>query len=78
VTDVAEDRAPQPRTKLVLVAVSGAKTERDQPSATIAIVRAEEAIQRLGRQLREVKVVSRNKVIARWKLGRLPRPRREQ
>lgn len=57
--------------KLVLIEQSGAKREIPQPSAVKGMVEAEEAIHRHGGHLREVKVVSRNKAVARWKTDKL-------
>jgi hypothetical protein len=57
--------------QLVLVDQSGAKQSIPQPSTARAMMEAERAIRRLGRHLREVKVVSRNTAIARWKADEL-------
>ena len=54
---------------LILIAQSGAKREIPQPSATSGMIEAEQAIHTQGRNLREVKVVSRHQAIARWKPG---------
>jgi hypothetical protein len=58
-------------THLVLVERSGAKHDIPQPSTAKAMLEAERAIRRLGRRLREVKVISKNTAIARWKLDEL-------
>jgi hypothetical protein len=58
-------------THLVLVERSGAKQDIPQPSTARAMLEAERAICRLGRRLREVKVVSKNTAIARWKADEL-------
>ena len=64
------DRADPPRPAyLILVEQSGAKREIPQPSAASGIIEAEQAMHRHGNQLREVKVVSRHRAIARWKAG---------
>ncbi len=56
---------------LILVEQSGAKREIPQPSAVRGMVEAERAMHRHGLHLREIKVVSRHRAIARWKAGRL-------
>jgi hypothetical protein len=56
---------------LVLVDQSGAKQSIPQPSTARAMLEAERAIRRLGRRLREVKVISRNTAVARWKADEL-------
>lgn len=53
--------------KLVLIEQSGAKREIPQPSADTGMREAEQAIHRDRGHLREVKVISRNKAVARWK-----------
>jgi hypothetical protein len=53
--------------KVVLIEQSGAKREIPQPSAVKGMLEAEQAMYRHGRHLREVKVISKNKAIARWK-----------
>jgi hypothetical protein len=58
-------------THLVLVERSGAKQDIPQPSVARAMLEAEQAIRRLGRRLREVKVISKNTAIARWKADEL-------
>jgi hypothetical protein len=52
---------------LILVEQSGAKREIAQPSAVTGMLEAEQAMQRPSHNLREIKVVSRNKALARWK-----------
>jgi hypothetical protein len=54
---------------LVLVEQSGAKQEIPQPSTVQAMIEAQQAIDRLGHQLREVKVISQHTAVARWKAG---------
>jgi hypothetical protein len=56
---------------LVLVEQSGAKQEIPQPSTVEAMIEAQEAIDRLGHHLREVKVISRHTAVARWRLSEL-------
>jgi hypothetical protein len=60
-----------PPAHLVLVEQSGAKQEIPQPSTDQAMIEAEQAIRRLGRHLREVKVISRHTAVARWRVGEL-------
>jgi len=61
---------PLPRpAKLILIEQSGVKREIPQPSAASGIIEAEQAMYRHGSRLREVKLVSRNRAIARWKVG---------
>jgi len=55
---------------LILVEQSGAKHEIPQPSCATGIAGAEQAMRRPGLCLREVKVVSQHRAIARWKAGR--------
>ena len=55
---------------LILVEQSGAKHEIPQPSCATGIAGAEQAMRRPGPCLREVKVVSQHRAIARWKAGR--------
>jgi len=57
--------------QLILVEQSGAKCEIPQPSAVSGMIEAEQAMHRDGLQLREIKVVSQHKAIARWKVGEL-------
>ena len=52
---------------LVLIEQSGAKREIPQPSADMGMIEAARAMDRHGGHLREVKLVSRNKAVARWK-----------
>jgi hypothetical protein len=52
---------------LVLVEQSGAKHEIRQPSSGDGIAEAEQAMHQPGLRLREVKLVSEHKAIARWK-----------
>jgi hypothetical protein len=66
--DTAED-APQAR--LILVEQSGAKHEIPQPSPVSGMIEAERAIQRHGPRLRQVKLVSQYRAIARWKAEEL-------
>jgi hypothetical protein len=61
---------PRPA-NLILIEQSGVKREIPQPSAATGIVEAEEAMHRHGSQLREIKLVSRHRAIARWKAGEL-------
>jgi hypothetical protein len=64
--------AGEPRpAHLVLVEKSGAKREIPQPSPVDGMAGAEQAMHELGHQLREVKLVSEKKAIARWKAGEL-------
>ena len=61
---------PRPA-NLILIEQSGVKREIPQPSAATGIIEAEEAMHRHGSQLREIKLVSRHRAIARWKAGEL-------
>jgi hypothetical protein len=54
---------------LVLTEQSGAEHDIPQPSTDEAMIEAEEAMHRPGGHLREVKVVSRHRAVARWKVG---------
>jgi hypothetical protein len=54
---------------LVLVEQSGAKREIPQPSTAQAMIEAEQAMQDHGSHLRQVKVISQHRAIARWKAG---------
>ena len=63
-------RAPRPA-NLVLIEQSGAKREIPQPSAINGLLEAEQAMHDHGRNLREVKLISRNKTLARWKADEL-------
>lgn len=56
---------------LILVEQSGAKRDIPQASAADGMIEAEQAIYRHGGHLREVKVVSRHRAVARWKAGEL-------
>jgi hypothetical protein len=56
---------------LVLVEKSGAKREIPQPSPVDGMAGAEQAMHEHGHQLREVKLVSEKRAIARWKAGEL-------
>jgi hypothetical protein len=67
----APQRRPPRPANLILIEQSGIKREIPQPSAASGIIEAEQAMHRLGSQLREVKVVSRHRAIARWKAGEL-------
>jgi len=64
-------RHPDRPANLILVEQSGVKREIPQPSAASGIIEAEQAMHRHGNQLREVKVVSRHRAIARWKVSEL-------
>ena len=61
-------RAARPAS-LILVEQSGAKHEIPQPSCVTGMAGAEQAMRRPGLRLREVKVVSQHRAIARWKAG---------
>ena len=52
---------------LILIEQSGAKHEIPQPSCAIGMAGAEQAMRRPGLCLREIKVVSQHRAIARWK-----------
>jgi hypothetical protein len=56
---------------LVLIEQSGAKHKILQPSTGMAMIEAEHAMRRPSCQLREVKVISANTAVARWKAGEL-------
>ncbi len=56
---------------LVLVEQSGAKHEIPQPSPVEGMAEAEHAMHDPGLHLREVKVVTEHKAIARWKASEL-------
>jgi hypothetical protein len=58
-----------PSASLILVEQSGAKHEIPQPSCVTGMAGAEQAMRRPGLCLREVKVVSQHRAIARWKAG---------
>ena len=66
----AQGHRPRPA-NLILIEQSGVKREIPQPSAATGIIEAEEAMHRHGSQLREIKLVSRHRAIARWKAGEL-------
>ena len=66
----APGHLPRPA-NLILIEQSGVKREIPQPSAASGIREAEEAMHRHGSRLREVKVVSRHRAIARWKAGEM-------
>jgi hypothetical protein len=55
--------------KLVMVEQSGAKQEIPQPSADKGMIEAARAMHGHQCHLREVKVVIRNRAVARWKAG---------
>ena len=66
------DTAGEPRpAHLVLVEQSGAKHEIPQPSSHDGMAEAEQAMHDPGLHLREVKLVSEHKAIARWKASEL-------
>ena len=67
-SDVVPDARPA---RLILVEQSGAKRQIPQPSAVSGMIEAEQAMHRHGLHLREIKVVSQHKAIARWKAGQL-------
>ena len=54
---------------LILVEQSGAKHQIPQLSCATGMAGAEQAMRRPGLCLREVKVVSQHRAIARWKAG---------
>ena len=54
---------------LILVEQSGTKHEIPQPYCATGMAGAEQAMRRPGLCLREVKVVSQHRAIARWKAG---------
>ena len=64
-------RHPSRPANLILIEQSGVKREIPQPSAASGIIEAEQAMYRHGSRLREVKLVSRHRAIARWKVGEL-------
>jgi hypothetical protein len=59
------------KASLVLVEQSGTKHEIPQLSTDLAMAAAERAMRGLGAQLRQVKVVSQNTAVARWKASDL-------
>jgi len=65
----AGPRPAAPPANLILIEQSGVKHQIPQPSADSGMIEAEHAIDQRGSQLREVKVVSRHRAIARWKSG---------
>lgn len=67
-TDAAGDPRPA---NLVLVEQSGAKHEIPQPSSGDGMAGAEQAMHDPGLHLREVKLVSEHRAIARWKASEL-------
>jgi hypothetical protein len=67
-TDMTQDARPA---NLVLVDQSGAKHEIPQLSPGEGMAGAEQAMHDPGLHLREVKVVSEHKAIARWKASEL-------
>ena len=69
-SDIHRAAPPRPA-NLILVEQSGAKREIPQPSAASGMIEAEQAMHRHGNRLREVKVVSRHRAIARWKVSEL-------
>jgi hypothetical protein len=60
-----------PRASLILVEQSGAKREIPQPSPVIGMIAAERAMRAHGLRLRQVKLVSQRRAIARWKAEEL-------
>jgi hypothetical protein len=54
---------------LILVEQSGAKREIPQSSAADGMIEAEQVMHRHDLHLREVKLVTRHKAIARWRAG---------
>ena len=66
--DAAGDVRPA---NLVLVEQSGAKHEIPQPSPGDGMLEAEQVMHDRGLRLREVKVVSEHRAIARWKASEL-------
>lgn len=74
VTGVSANTNPAGETRpanLILIEQSGAKREIPQPSPLDGMAGAEQAMHEHGHQLREVKLVSEKKAIARWKAGEL-------
>lgn len=59
------------RANLILIDQSGAKHEIPQPSPDNGMIEAEQAIHRPDLHLREVKLVTEHRAIARWKAGEL-------
>ena len=66
--EAAEDTRPA---NLVLVEQSGAKREIPQSSPGDGMLEAEQVMHEPGLRLREVKVVSEHRAIARWKASEL-------
>ena len=67
-----EDAAGTARpASLILIEQSGVKHEIPQPSCGAGMAVAEQAMRRHGLHLREVKVVSEHRAIARWKAAGL-------
>ena len=56
---------------LILIEQSGVKHEIPQPSCVMGMAGAEQAMRGHGLHLREVKVVSQHRAIARWKAAGL-------
>src|SRR5579863_6776922 len=74
VTVVSENIKPAGETRpahLILIEQSGAKREIPQRSPLDGMAGAEQAMHDHGHQLREVKLVSEKRAIARWKAGEL-------
>jgi hypothetical protein len=67
-SDAVEDA---PRASLILVEQSGAKREIPQPSPVSAMIAAEQVMRRRSLHLREVKLISQRRAIARWKAEEL-------
>jgi hypothetical protein len=65
----APQRRPSRPANLILIEQSGVKREIPQSSAASGIIEAEQAMYRHGSRLREIKLVSRHRAIARWKVG---------
>ena len=59
------------RANLILIEQSGAKHEIPQASTSSGMIEAQQAMRNYARHLREVKVVSQHKAIARWKANEL-------
>jgi len=64
--DLATDTRPA---SLILVEQSGAKHELPQASPASGMIGAKRAMRRHRSRLREVKLVSQHRAIARWKAG---------
>ena len=65
-----DDAAARPAS-LILIEQSGAKHEIPQLSCVTGMAGAEQAMRHHGQHLREVKVVSQHRAIARWKAAGL-------